>query len=81
MRTTIDSAGRIVIPKSIRERYGLVGGTHVDVIEGSDAIEITPAPLATEIIQTADGPVARAAGEPGPLRADDVRRTAESLQR
>lgn len=79
MRTTIDGAGRIVIPKSIRERYGLAGGAQVDIVEGSTAIEISPAPLETEIIQTPDGPVARATGEPGPLRADEVRRTIESL--
>jgi AbrB family looped-hinge helix DNA binding protein len=31
MRTTIDRAGRVVIPASIRERAGLVPGTELDV--------------------------------------------------
>lgn len=31
MRTTIDSAGRIVIPRDIREAAGLAGGVEVDV--------------------------------------------------
>lgn len=31
MRTTIDAAGRVVIPKPIRDALGLVGGTEVDV--------------------------------------------------
>jgi AbrB family looped-hinge helix DNA binding protein len=31
MLTTIDKAGRVVIPASIRERAGLVAGTELDV--------------------------------------------------
>jgi AbrB family looped-hinge helix DNA binding protein len=31
MRTTIDKAGRVVIPSSLRERAGLVPGTEIEV--------------------------------------------------
>jgi AbrB family looped-hinge helix DNA binding protein len=31
MRTTIDKAGRVVIPKPIREALGLAAGTEVDI--------------------------------------------------
>ncbi len=31
MRTTIDRAGRVVIPASIRDRAGLVAGAEIDV--------------------------------------------------
>jgi AbrB family looped-hinge helix DNA binding protein len=31
MRTTIDKAGRVVIPSSLRERAGLVAGTEIEV--------------------------------------------------
>lgn len=31
MRTTIDAAGRLVIPRALRERAGLLGPTAVDV--------------------------------------------------
>lgn len=44
METTIDSAGRIVIPKSIRERVGLEGGHRVEVTERDGRVEIEPAP-------------------------------------
>ena len=33
MRTTIDKAGRVVIPASIRERAGLAAGTELEVTE------------------------------------------------
>lgn len=33
MRTTIDSAGRIVVPKKLRDRLGLTGGTEVVIEE------------------------------------------------
>jgi AbrB family looped-hinge helix DNA binding protein len=31
MRTTIDRAGRVVVPASIRERMGLTAGTALDI--------------------------------------------------
>ncbi len=33
MRATIDKAGRVVVPKPIRERLGLLAGAEVDVEE------------------------------------------------
>ena len=42
MRTTIDRAGRVVIPRSLRNRIGLAGGGEVQIeIEGA-AIRIEP---------------------------------------
>jgi AbrB family looped-hinge helix DNA binding protein len=32
MRTTIDKAGRVVIPATLRERLGLVPGTALEVV-------------------------------------------------
>jgi AbrB family looped-hinge helix DNA binding protein len=32
MKTTIDKAGRVVIPAAIRERAGLVPGTELEII-------------------------------------------------
>lgn len=43
MRTTIDDAGRLVIPKHLRERLNLVDGGTVEVTEREGRIEITPA--------------------------------------
>ena len=43
MASTIDSAGRLVIPKALRERAGLTPGTPVDIRFLEGAIQITPA--------------------------------------
>jgi AbrB family looped-hinge helix DNA binding protein len=42
MKTTIDSAGRIVIPKKLRERYGLQEGRAVTIIPLPDGVSIVP---------------------------------------
>ena len=47
MRTTIDSAGRIVVPKAIREELALYGGQEVEVtaVDGRIEIEVPPSPM------------------------------------
>ncbi len=42
MTATIDSAGRVVIPKSLRDRAGLAPGTEVDFRFHDGMIEIAP---------------------------------------
>ncbi|MGH8574389.1 MAG: AbrB/MazE/SpoVT family DNA-binding domain-containing protein, partial [Gammaproteobacteria bacterium] len=47
MRTTIDSAGRIVVPKRIRDELGLTGGQELELrtIDGGLAVEIPATPM------------------------------------
>lgn len=45
MSTTIDTAGRIVVPKAVREAMGLTPGAPVDVIYADGAIRIEFAPI------------------------------------
>lgn len=40
--TTIDSVGRIVIPKALREQAGLVPGTEIDIQIRNGHLEIEP---------------------------------------
>jgi AbrB family looped-hinge helix DNA binding protein len=42
MKTTIDRAGRVVIPKAIRDRAGLVPGTEIDIRVDNGVVEISP---------------------------------------
>ena len=42
MTTTIDNAGRIVIPKSLRDQAGLVPGTAIDIQIRNGHLEIEP---------------------------------------
>ncbi|MDN5896799.1 MAG: AbrB/MazE/SpoVT family DNA-binding domain-containing protein [Nocardioides sp.] len=50
MRTTIDAAGRIVVPKAVRDAMGLSAGRVVDVVftEGRIEIELAPADVSVE---------------------------------
>jgi len=42
MKTTIDRAGRVVIPISLRDRIGLAGGGEVEIALDGAAIRIEP---------------------------------------
>jgi AbrB family looped-hinge helix DNA binding protein len=44
MKTTIDSAGRVVIPKTLRDRAGLQAGMEIEVNLRDGLIEIAPPP-------------------------------------
>lgn len=43
MRTTIDNAGRVVIPKNLRAALHLIGGDEVEITLEGERIELTPA--------------------------------------
>lgn len=43
MKTTIDGAGRIVVPKAIRERLALVPGTTIEIEAVADGVFMRPA--------------------------------------
>ena len=46
------------MPKRLRERLGLHGGTVVEIDEQDGRIEIRPAPATVRIVESAEGPVA-----------------------
>lgn len=50
MRTTIDSSGRIVVPKAIREELALYGGEELEVnaVDGRIEIEVPVTPMRYE---------------------------------
>jgi len=81
MQSTIDSAGRLVIPKAIRDRLGLTGGELVDIRERDGTIEVEPAPTPMKIVQGKGGPVAVPDGELPALTDETVRTTIERTRR
>lgn len=40
MNITIDRAGRIVVPKALRERFGLYPGTELDIEAADDGLHL-----------------------------------------
>jgi AbrB family looped-hinge helix DNA binding protein len=81
MRSTIDPAGRIVVPKVLRERLGLAGGRVVDIRERDGRLEIEPAPTPMALVKRRGGRVAVPAKKLPPLTDDLVRDTIEQTRR
>lgn len=81
MRTSVDAAGRIVIPKELRERLGIRRGRALDIRERDGRIEIEPAPTAMTLVRRAGGAVAVPAEKIPPLTDDLVRDTLERTRR
>lgn len=81
MRITIDDAGRIVIPKSLRVRLGLTGGHSVEIRERDGRIEIEPAPTAARLEKTDAGLVAVPEEALPSLTDSVVRETLEKSRR
>jgi len=81
MRTTIDKAGRIVVPKTIRDELGLNGGTEVEIalVDGRIEIDLIPTPVRLE--RRNGRLVAVADREMPPLTAEMVRDTLEKIRR
>ncbi|HXV74775.1 MAG TPA: AbrB/MazE/SpoVT family DNA-binding domain-containing protein [Candidatus Polarisedimenticolaceae bacterium] len=81
MRSTIDAAGRIVIPKEIRDRLGLDGGRVVEIREREGRIEIEAATTSISLVKRAEGSVAVAEEKLPPLTDEIVRDTLERTRR
>ena len=81
MRTTIDPAGRLVIPKPIRDRLGLHGNDQVEITERDGKIEIEPAPTEVDLVRQGSVLVARPDRALPPLTDDMVRETLDRVRR
>lgn len=79
MRTTIDAAGRLVVPKPLREQLGLAAGTelHLEAVDGK--LEVT-VPSRVRLEETDRGPRLVADG-PAMLDSDQVRAVTERSRR
>lgn len=65
MKTTIDRAGRIVIPKAIRDRAGLTPGLDLEIAEDNGEIKIVQAAPEGRVIER-DGHLLWEAANPVP---------------
>ncbi|MPZ47600.1 MAG: AbrB/MazE/SpoVT family DNA-binding domain-containing protein [Betaproteobacteria bacterium] len=81
MKTTIDAAGRIVVPKAIRQALGLKAGQVVDIRAGDGRMEIEITPTPMRLKKRGKGVVAVPDAQLPPLTADQVRDTLEHVRR
>jgi AbrB family looped-hinge helix DNA binding protein len=72
MKATIDSAGRVVIPKAIREAAGLTPGQELQAEYRDGAIVVAPVPRKVKLVR--EGSLLVAVAPPGtdPLTHDQV---------
>lgn len=81
MRTTIDKAGRIVVPKAMRDELGLNGGAEIEIELVDGRIEIEPVTSHIRLERKHGRLVARSDREMPVLTTDQVRAVLEKLRR
>lgn len=80
MRTTIDNAGRVVVPKELRDALNLLGGDEVEIALDGERLTLTPAPRKAKLRRGPDGILSAELGIPeyGP---EKVREELERFRR
>src|SRR5207249_10061892 len=81
MRSAIDAAGRVVIPKEMRERLGLRRGRPIEIRKRDGRIEIEPATTSMSLVRRSGGSVAVPDEKLPPLTDEIVRDTLERTRR
>lgn len=81
MRTTIDKAGRIVVPKPMRDELGLAGGEEVEIVLADGRIEIEPVKTHIRLERKRGRLVGVSDREMPILTAEQVRDVLERLRR
>jgi AbrB family looped-hinge helix DNA binding protein len=65
MKTTIDKAGRVVIPAAVRERAGLSPGAELEIIEDELGIRLERVAAAPRLVKIGKRLVARPTASAG----------------
>ncbi len=81
MRIAIDGAGRLVIPKSIRDHAGLRPGTEVEIEFRDGRIEIEATSATMGLVEDERGAIVSTDRDIPPLTAADVREVLERVRR
>lgn len=81
MKITIDAAGRIVVPKALRQTLGLKPGQALDIRAGDGRLEIEIAATPMQLKKRGKGVVAVPDTKLPSLSAEQVRDTLERVRR
>jgi AbrB family looped-hinge helix DNA binding protein len=77
MLTTIDKAGRVVIPAEVRKRLGLAAGTELEMVIEGFAIRLVRAVAGPQLVRFGKRLVARSRVSEGERAEIDVARLIE----
>jgi AbrB family looped-hinge helix DNA binding protein len=81
MRIGIDSVGRLVLPKPLRDELGIKGATELEVAARDGVIELAVADVPARVEERDGTPVIATDAAPEPLRAQDVRAAIDRVRR
>ena len=81
MRVTIDSSGRVVVPKRFRDELQLEGGTTLELRVREGRIELEPVTVPMRLVRRGKGLVATTEDPLPALSAEQVRSVLESQRR
>jgi AbrB family looped-hinge helix DNA binding protein len=80
MKTTIDAAGRVVIPREIRRVAGLSAGTELEVRIRDGLVELEPQPASVRLVRRGRFLVAVPEHDVPPLTVETVTETRRKLR-
>lgn len=72
MKTTIDKAGRVVIPAAVREKTGLRAGTELEVVAEDFAVRLVPRVPRPRLVRAGRRLVVRPTAPPEECRPLDL---------
>ena len=81
MKAVIDRAGRIVVPKALRQALGLKPGQPLEIRADNGRLEIEVASTPMQLKKRGNGLVAVPGAKLPPLTAEQVRKTLERVRR
>ena len=81
MRTAIDSAGRVIVPKALRDELGLAPGRELEIRARDGALVIEPVPTPVTLVRRGKRLVAKPKAALPKLTQDEVRAALEGSRR
>ncbi len=81
MRIAIDSVGRLVVPKALRQSLGITGPTELEVVARDGVIELAVADVPARIEDEGGEPMIVTDAAMAPLTVEDVRAAIDRVRR
>ena len=81
MKTAIDAAGRVIVPKALRDQLGLAPGRELDIRARDGALVIEPVPTEVTLVKRGKRLVAKPKTALPKLTQDEIRAALEGSRR